>query len=166
MRAFGVVAFAWMVCACSATDDRAPGAATFSEGLVLAESAFGLESDLGAASFNFSHVRDLWVRVKLSHLSGPSQLDLTLIDPAGTILYEATAEFSPDPNMATMPMPGAARPVTVFPAKQLRGGFALDYAVPISGSVVTRYMTPGTWQIRVQAAGRNFSRSIQVSTTP
>lgn len=136
----------------------------FTEGVVLAASQLALESGSDETSFNFAHLRDLWVRVRLSGTTDPVRLDLRLIDPQGTLIYEASVLYASDPAISTMDSPDAGRPVAVFQARTLRGGVALDYALPVSGSVVTRHLSEGTWTFVAEAGGRTFSTSIDVST--
>jgi hypothetical protein len=143
---------------------ESPGAASFKEGVVLADSQFALEKGPGATRFNFARLRDLWVRVNLAGMPHLVQLNLSLTGPQGTLVYEASVPFSLDPRMTTMDSPGAGHRVTVFQAKPLRGGLALDYALPVSGSVVTRYLNAGTWKLMAEVGERTFSTSIDVST--
>jgi hypothetical protein len=153
-----------------AAESGSPGAGEirgdrrFREGVVLAASQLALESGADETSFNFAHLRDLWVRVRLAGVANPVQLNLRLIDPNGTLIYEASVPYASDPTITTMDVPGAGHPVPVFQAKALRGGVALDYALPVSGSVVTRYSSEGTWTFVAEAGGRKFSTSIDVST--
>ncbi len=134
------------------------------EAVVLAASQLALEGGSDESSFNFARLRDLWVRVRLAGTTSPVQLDLRLIDPQGTLIYEASVPYASDPTITTMDVPGAGHPMAVFQAKTLRGGVALDYALPVSGSVVTRNLSEGTWTLDVEAGGREFSTSIDVST--
>jgi hypothetical protein len=144
-------------------EKRAPGAAPFKEGVVLADSRFALENGPGAARFNFARLRDLWVRVNLAGRPHTVQLGLSLIDPQGTLVYEVSVPFSSDPSITTMEVPGAGHPVTVFQARPLHGGIAMDYALPVSGSVVTRNLSAGTWKLVAEVHGRTFSTSMDVS---
>jgi len=131
---------------------------------VLADSQFALEQAPGETRFNFAHLRDLWVRVNLAGMPPSVQLNLSLTDPKGTLVYETSVPFSSDPRMKTLNVPGAGHPVTVFQAKRTRGGLALDYAIPVSGSVVTRYLSAGTWRLVAEVGGRTFSTPLDVST--
>ena len=134
------------------------------EGIALAASRLALESGSGQTSFNFAHLRDLWIRVTLPGAATPVQLDLRLIDPQGTLIYEARVAYASDPRITTMEVPGAPHAVPVFWARTLRDGIALDYALPVSGSVVTRSLSEGTWTLVAEAGGRTFSTSLEVST--
>jgi len=96
------------------------------EGVALAVSQCALEPGTGETSFNFARLRDLWIRVTLRNATDVVQLNLRLIDPQGTLIYEASVPYATDPTMTAMELPGAGRPVTVFPAKKLSGGVALD----------------------------------------
>ena len=124
----------------------------FKEGIVLAASQLALESETDETSFNFARLRDLWIRVNLPSTRNPVQLNLRLIDPQGTLIYEASVLYASDPT------------ITVFQAKTLSGGVALDYAIPVSGGVVTRNLREGTWALVAEAGGRKFSTLIDVST--
>jgi hypothetical protein len=148
---------------------KQPGLNTldFKEGIELSYSQSALDHGLTSTSFNFAHLRDLWVRVNLVGMPNVGTLDLKLIDPRGTIAYEGHVPFSPDTNMERMEIPKALHPVTVFHPKPQAGGHSLDYVVPVSGGVLTRYMIPGTWRVEAQfeGVGRVFGQQIQVSTT-
>jgi hypothetical protein len=71
--------------------------------------------------------------------------------------------------MARIEVPNGLHPITVFPAKPLQGGLAIDYAVPVSGSVITRNMIAGTWRVEAIVSGMGggvsgtFSVPIEVS---
>ena len=52
----------------------------------------------------------------------------------------------------------------VFQARTLRDGVVLDYALPVSSGVVTRFLSEGTWILVAEAGGRTFTTSIEVST--
>jgi hypothetical protein len=133
------------------------------EGVVLAASQSVLENGSGETSFNFARLRDLWVRVWLAGTTNPVQLNLRLIDPQGSLIYEASVPYASDPTITTVGVPVAGRPVAVFRARSQAGWVALDYALPVSGSVVTRHLSEGTWMLVAEAGGRKFSTSIDVS---
>src|SRR5262245_62698361 len=76
----------------------------FREGIMLASAQIALESTSEETSFNFAHLRDLWVRVMLAGATSPVQLNLRLIDPQGTLIYEASAVYASD--ALTSPVPG------------------------------------------------------------
>ena len=130
---------------------------------MLAESQLALEDGIDRSSFNFSHLRDLWLRVRLKGFAGPAHLSLRLIDPQGVPIYEASVPYASDPKMTTIDVQGTGHPVAVFQTKTLRGGVGLDYAIPVSGSVVTRNLSEGTWTLLAEVGGRTFSTSIDVS---
>jgi hypothetical protein len=133
------------------------------EGIALAASQVALESGSDETAFNFARLRDLWIRVTLRGAKDPARLDLRLIDPEGTLIYEASVPYASDPTITTIELPDAGHPVAVFRAKPLQGGVALDYALPVSSSVVTRHLSEGTWTVTADAGGRTFSTSIDVS---
>ena len=135
----------------------------FREGIVLATSQLALEGGSDETSFNFARLRDLWIRVALRGTTSPIQLNLRLIDPQGMLIYEATVPYSSDPTITTLEVSGTGRPVAAFHAKTQGGGVALDYALPVSGSVVTRHLSEGTWTLVAEAGGRKYSASIDVS---
>ena len=134
------------------------------EGVVLAASQPALESESGETPFNFARLRDLWVRVWLAGAPNPVQLNLRLIDPEGTLIYEASVPYSSDPAITTADVNATGRPVAVFKARSQDGWVALDYALPVSGSVVTRHLSEGTWTLVAEAGKRTFSTSIDVGT--
>src|SRR5256885_354379 len=114
-----------------ATPSTPPG--PFREGIELSDSQLSLDHGLVSKAFNFGHLRDLWVRLRVAGMPNVGQFYLKLSDPNGMIGYEATVMFSPDPGMNQMDLPGAMHAVTVYHAVGVPGGFILDYAVPVSG---------------------------------
>jgi hypothetical protein len=130
--------------------------------------SFGLsQSDLDGntiSQMNLSRTRDLWVRVRVAGMARVAQVKLEFVKPTGDVFYEELTPYSPDPTMNTMPMPGIDHPVQVFGAKQFPGGYALDRAIPIGGTVFERYPTPGTWTVRatIEGQAKPFSAPLDV----
>ena len=139
----------------------------FQEGIELSISKEGLDNGVTSTHFNFARLRDLWVRVNLPGMPRVGQLTLVLIDPKGKIGYQASVPYSPDPGMTEMTMPGMMRPVTVFLAKPRTDGLMLDYAIPVSGSVLTRRLVGGEWRVeaRISGTGRSYAKMMTVDTT-
>ena len=136
----------------------------FREGIDLAESQSALENGQLSDRFDFSRLRQLWVRINLAGMGGVTVVRLTLTTPSGSTFYESNVAYSPDPNQTEMRVPNAPHPITVFPAQPVNGGHALLYAVPVVGTALARYPVPGRW--RVDAAidgGRVISTEIEVS---
>jgi len=140
----------------------------FAEGIELSTTELGLEQGLVATKFNFAQTRDLWVRVKLAGMGRFTRLTLSFIDPSGNVFFEDYLMFSPDANQAqTINMDKEQSPVnptTVFPAKKLVGGLALDHPIAIDGTNFTRYPQPGTWQVRARIGDspRTFTSQFEV----
>lgn len=145
-----------------------PGSSTtptpFREGIELADSQSALENGQTSDRFNFSRMRELWVRVKVAGMTGTTVMRLTLTTPAGSTFFENNVAYSPDRSQSTMNVPNAPHPITVFPAQPLGGGHGLVYVVPVVGTALARYPAPGRW--RVAAAfegGRILSADIDVT---
>ena len=128
----------------------------------MADSQYALDSGVAQTSFNFSRLRDLWVRVSLVGMTGMSELRLKLIDPNGVVAYEATAYYSPS-GMQELNLPNSAHPVTVFAAKQVPGGFVLDYGIPVSNSAITRYLTDGDWKLEAVVGDVSYATVLKVT---
>jgi hypothetical protein len=139
----------------------------FKEGILLSDSTLSLDNGVTSTNFNFAHLRELHVRIGMTGVPHVGRLNLVLYDPKGIIAYETSAHYSPDKLVRETNVPGAMRPITVFRAKpHPQGGFALDYVIPVSGTMISRYMSPGTWKIDALIDGRpTYSTNIDVSTT-
>lgn len=116
--------------------------APFREGVELAPSEDQLNRGIGGNNFDFASVGSLWVRVKLHGMPGVAGVRLNFISPQGATFFETTLHFTPDAT--AQQMPGAP---SVYNARQLNGGYALDYPVPIAGSIFTRFPKPGNWTV-------------------
>jgi hypothetical protein len=137
-------------------------ASPFTEGIKVAESQYALGSGASPTSFNFARLRELWVRVQLAAMPRTAELTLTLVDPSGVVAYEASVHYS-RARMQEIEVPNAGHRVTVFPAQQVRGGFALDYGMPVSTSSITRYLTNGDWRLEAAVDGTaRFSKILSV----
>jgi hypothetical protein len=140
---------------CSRDSLAPPGPSGLVEGIQVADSQSALDTGTLPTQFNFAHLRSLFVRVNLAGIPRTSQLALTLSDPKGTAVYETAAVYSSDSQLTQM-----------FQAKPVRGGYALDYTIPVSGHVITRHLVAGTWVLEARIDGtRTFSKSLDVSTT-
>ncbi len=146
----------------------ASSAGPFAEGIELAGSAEGLGRDEIASSFNFLHLRDLWVRVNVSRMPKTAALNLVFVSPRGETFYETNLFFSRDAKVRSVNPPGADHPATVLQAKRFPGGFALDQPIPIVGSVFLRYPMPGTWvvQARISGMAESLTTTMQVEVMP
>jgi hypothetical protein len=127
-----------------------PDAAPFREGIEFASSQAALEQSKSATRFDFLAVRDLWVRVKVRGLPPLATLKLTFSSPNGTPFYETTLLYTTktDPKERGGAQGGAA--ANALRATRIPGGFALDYPVPIAGTVFQRFPTPGGWKVEAQ----------------
>jgi hypothetical protein len=161
------VAMLW-VCGLSGLAATAPPAPRVKPTLELAVSEAALEQGAASDDFDFSALRDLWLRVTLPKLSQTEEIDVAFLTPRGEIFYETTRYFSRLPQVAVTKVPGRDRPATVMPARKIRGGYALDLPVPVAGSVFTRYPTPGRWTVRVRLAqsAESLAAPIEIRFTP
>jgi hypothetical protein len=136
--------------------------APFREGIEFASSEAALE-DATATEFDFLELRDLWVRIKVRRPSQLVTVKLTFTSPSGAPFYEATLLYATDPRVRTGRINGA--PTSVLPVKRVPSGFALDYPVPIAGSVFQRFSEPGSWKVQAQvgSADAPLSAPLDVS---
>ncbi len=143
---------------CRESAGLAPSAAVpLREGIVFASSEAALDHGLADTQFDFLELRDLWVRVKVRRLSPLVTLKLTFTSPGGTPFYETTLLYTTDPNVRRGTLNGA--PASALQTKHTPGGFALDYPVPIAGTVFQRYPKPGSWLVQAQIESTQTSLS-------
>jgi len=149
-----------------AGNPEAAGRAT--EGIVLAGSQEGLGHAAMFPSFDLMRLRDLWVRVHVQRMPKTARLDLVLTNPRGEAFYQTSLIFSRDPKVKSAALDGSDHPVTVFPARKVPGGYALDQVIPIMGSVFTRYPAPGTWVVQANVSGLSdtFTATMDFEVTP
>jgi hypothetical protein len=136
----------------------------------LSGSEVGLETGTLSTGYNFGDLRDLWVRVALPTLPPVAKVKLVFLNPRGETVMETTVPFSADPNITKMAMPNMDHLATVFRAKKIAGGYALDYPIPVLGSVMTRYPTVGvgTWVVQARVEGMDdlmLSQTFEVTFT-
>jgi hypothetical protein len=144
-------------------------AGVFAEGIELSSTDAGLEEGRPANRFDFSATRDLWVRVKLAGMRRTARLTLSFVDPSGRVFFEDYLTFSSEGEGGTSV--GVDRrgrpsvPTTVFAARKLPGGFALDHAVPIDGTNFTRFPQAGAWKVRarIEEPRRTFTVPLEVT---
>jgi len=139
----------------------------FDKGMRFATSREGLDQGFSGA-FDFAHLRDLWIRVQVAKLPRTAALHVALLTPEGRAFYETSRNFSRLPEVTLAKPPNADHEVTVFPAKRIQGGFALDLSVPVAGSIFVRYPSPGVWtvQARLVETGESLSEKLEVRFTP
>ena len=124
--------------------------------LLFAETGAGLNNNVTSTQFNFVTLRDLWVRTVISGMppSTPVVLHLVFSNPLGEAFYHDNVPFGATPGMTPMQMPGAMYPSDVRTATVLQtGGYALDRAVPIAGSVFQRFPSDGDWTVQATVDG-------------
>ena len=136
----------------------------FQEGIDLAESQSALDSGQLSTRFDFSRLRSLWVRMRVAGMVGTTIVHLTLTTPSGSIFYETTTAYSPNPNQTEMVVPNAPHPITIFRAVPANSGHALVYVVPVVGTALVRYPAPGRWRIDATIDGRR-TLSTQIDVT-
>jgi hypothetical protein len=142
-----LVLAAALVAGAAAAAPPASHGAPFREGIEFASSEAALE-DATATRFDFLALRDLWVRVKVRRPPRLVTVKLTFTSPSGAAFYETTILYATDPGVRTGRINGA--PASVLPARRIPSGFALDYPVPIAGSVFQRFAKPGSWTVQAQ----------------
>jgi hypothetical protein len=135
------------------------------EGIELSVSEVALDHNLVADHFNFAQLDNVWVSINVSAMpSDTTIVKLTFTTPTGQVFYSGTVGYTPQSEPLAVNVSHSPHPITVFPAKHTRGGFALRYVVPVIGSAMGRYPIPGRW--RVEAAiqgGRTLTKDISVS---
>jgi len=130
-----------------------PRPAPFREGIDLALTQSGLENGQLADRFDFSRMRELWVRMRAAGIGRNTPVRLTLTTPSGSVFYETTVAYSANPSQQVMMVPNAPHPITVFRAKPTGSGHALLYVVPVAGTALARYPVPGWWRITATIDG-------------
>jgi hypothetical protein len=141
------------------------GPAPFVAGIELSSSEELLDHGVNGTTFDFAHLRNLIVRVKLAKMPAMAMAEVTFTAPGGERVYETHVPFSPDPDTNTMTMPGAEHPLTVLTARPVAGGYYLDVTVPVLGTTFTRDMKPGPWRVEATVDNQFYSTEMQVSFT-
>jgi hypothetical protein len=136
----------------------------FSEGIDLSFAEWALDQGVTSTSFDFLQIRDLWVRVKVAGMEKIVTLQLNFISPTGSTFYSMSQLYTPDPSVTTGIMNNV--PSSALLAKAMTGGYALDYPVPISGTVFQRYPTPGAWTVKASVDGTTLTTPLQVTYGP
>lgn len=121
--------------------------------LQFSDSQMSMGAGMMSKSFNFSHLRDLWVRVTVPALPRTAKLQLKFINPRGEVFFEDSAYYSPDGAAGGMNMQGAPQGMTVRPAGKVGTSFTLDRVIPIGGSVFQRFPEAGSWVVEAQLDG-------------
>jgi hypothetical protein len=143
-----------------------PNYQPFREGIDLSVSEVALQHNITSDHFDFSQLRELWVRVKLNDVRNTTIIHMTLLTPSGSPFYETTVPYSPDPTVKTIHVPRAPHEIDVYHAPQMGTGNALIYVIPVAGSAMARYPVPGTWRLVVDVEGRpSMSVELQISYT-
>jgi hypothetical protein len=113
-----------------------------------------VETGMAPASFNFSVLRDVWVRVTVPALPGTAQRTVQFVNPKGEIQYEEQLPYSTDPSVKEINVPGMMFPVQVVPAVVLpSGGVALDRVISITAIGFQRLPYEGDWLVRGRVEG-------------
>ena len=136
-----------------------------SPAITLSSSEGGLQTGVTAKNFNFSQLRNIWVRVTVPTLTKTTQVNLVFRNPLGEPMYETNVLYSADPQTTSMMMAGSMAPVAVSLAKHITGGYAIDVAVPVAGTVLTRYPTSGVGDWTVQAKVDGLDKALMTGMT-
>ena len=147
-------AFMVSVCGSVAAAGPVPRGAHFQPGIEFSATEEGLEQGDTASSFNLNTLRDLWVRVRVSHMSHTSLVRLAFTTPRGEVFYETVLLYTREPRARQVSFPGLPHPRTAFPAKLVPGGYALDQPIPVGAGVFMRYPQPGAWRVEATVDGR------------
>jgi hypothetical protein len=136
-------------------------------GLTMSYDNDALDHGIVSTSYNFAHLRTLWVRLAVTSMNPVANAHIVFTNPAGETYFEIGREFSVDPNVGTMPMPNMDHDMTVFPAKVLPGGYALDVPVPIAGSAMSRFPISaiGRWTVDAKVEGFGGSLNSPLDVT-
>lgn len=138
----------------------------FREGIEFSASENALKYGVTSDHFNFSELRELWVRINVSGMSGTSVVRLTVTTPTGSVFYETTVPYSTEAGVKSMNVPKSPHPIDVYTARVVNGGHSLIYVVPVVGTALARYPIPGTWHIEATVEGhRTLSADIVVNYT-
>jgi hypothetical protein len=139
----------------------------FRVGIQLSNNQRDLEEGLFSTNFDFTDLRDLWVRVVVPGMPRMGMVTLVLIGPSMVRAYERNLMFTVDPGMTEMQMPGMDHPIQVFQAKPIKGGVAIDVPVPIAGSIISRYPTTntGSWvaEVKIEGVPNTFVQGFEVT---
>jgi hypothetical protein len=130
----------------------------------------GLDHGFVSTRFTLSALRDLWVRALVPSINATAQLDIMFFNPRTELINETHVAYSSDPTVTQMPMPGMDHPLTLFPAKPVPGGWALDYPVPVAGTAFTRLavVNEGTWTVeaKVNSLGSPITTTFEMVIGP
>ena len=118
----------------------------------LSDSTAGLDEENGT-EVDLRHARDLYVRLIVPTMVSPSVVRLTLRSPTGEVFLTDSAPYSADPARTSFDAPGLDHVVTALPAKHDIAGFTIDRSIPIAGTLVQRFLSPGTWWIDASIEG-------------
>jgi hypothetical protein len=135
------------------TAAQPPNFDVFREGITFSSTRPLLEAGITSDHFDFSHLRELYVKVNVADMGGTAPVHLAVITPTGSTFYETTQFYSTDPGMRQMRVPRSPHPIDVYTALKVNGGHSLIYTVPIVGTAVARYPLPGTWRIEATVEG-------------
>ena len=173
MRSFLVLLLAASACSAGGPTTPPPGASTsapsvvreaapLAPGLYFATAPELLEHGVFTDKVNFADLRDLFIRLRVPRMPQLATATFTFTNPKGEVFYETSSPFSTDGTMHEMNVPGVMHPLSVSHAKQTAGGYSLDHAVPIAGSVLMRYPMEGAWVVMGKVDGQIYTAELQV----
>ncbi len=137
----------------------------FQPGVFLATDQASLEKGTYSKGFDFSGLRSLWVRVLVERPAPTTFVSLAFLTPSGERFFQMRSPYSTD-GLPTMMMPGIDHPMSLIEARRVVGGYALDRAIPVAGSVFAKHPVAGTWLVVAEVEGKTYSTEMQVSVAP
>jgi len=130
--------------------------APFAVGIKVVANNAALLAGKGSVAFKLPHVRSLLVRTSIAQI--PEALlwmTIELHTPDGALYSQRHLPFSADPGITEIDSPdGIDRRVEVDRIKTIEGGYALDTAIPVGGTALTRTADPGAWRLNVRIDGQ------------
>jgi hypothetical protein len=163
------IAIALLLSACSSQGPLGNGMnpAPFAPGLVMSDSQEGLDTH-PLTSFNFAHVRSLWVRVTTPvKPADPTVIQLNLYTPKFENYYEERLHFSLDPTMTEVPMPNMPYPMQVHRARAINNFVIFEYPIAVEGRDIfqKRLIPQGFWNLQATIDGQPGTFSVPVEIT-
>jgi hypothetical protein len=109
-----------------------------------ADEASAAMATTAKVAFNFSTLRDLWIRVELPSVPSTTTVDISITDPLGEPLRVFRRTFATEAS--TIENPDDV-PLHILASKTIPGGFALQMQEPVAGARLARYGRTGTWAV-------------------
>jgi hypothetical protein len=123
----------------------------------------GLLDGVSATRLSLMTVRDLVMRLQLPQLpADPTVVELKLLNPMGVQVQSRKFAFSANAATTQMPMAEMPHPMAVAPVRNIPGGVALDFSIPVGGTNLQRRPMPGLWHLVADAPGVHLDQIIEL----